>query len=66
MKMVIDATKCQGYGACALACPSVVEVDEWGFAHTRTEDGAVPSGDEDAAREAMRGCPEAAIALDEQ
>jgi ferredoxin len=62
MKALIDSTKCSGYGACAETCPSVFEIDEFGFAALRT-DGTVPAGDEDAARSAAGGCPEQAITV---
>lgn len=60
MKAFIDSTKCSGYGACADTCPSVFEIDEFGFA-ALIGDGTVPAGDEDKARAAASGCPENAI-----
>ena len=30
MRVVLDATKCEAYGACADHCPSLFELDEWG------------------------------------
>jgi ferredoxin len=63
MRVTLDPTKCQGYGACAETCPSVFETDEFGFAALRNG-GVVPEGDERAAARAIGGCPEHAIALD--
>jgi ferredoxin len=60
MRVTVDATKCQGYGACAQHCPAVFELDEWGFASTRA-DGLVPDDHEDAAAAAIADCPEHAI-----
>jgi ferredoxin len=60
MRVVVDATKCQGYGACAQHCPAVFELDEWGFAAPR-DGGRVPIGHEDAAALAIAECPEHAI-----
>jgi ferredoxin len=60
MRVTVDATKCQGYGACAQNCPSVFELDEWGFASTR-DHGRVPKGQEAAAAAAIADCPEHAI-----
>ena len=60
MKVFLDSTKCSGYGACADTCPSVFEIDEFGFGAI-IGGGAVPAGDEEAARAAAAGCPENAI-----
>jgi ferredoxin len=62
MKAFIDSTKCSGYGACADHCPSVFEIDEFGFG-ALVGDGTVPAGDEGAARAAAAGCPENSITL---
>lgn len=62
MKALINSTKCSGYGACADHCPSVFEIDEWGYGAI-IGDGQVPAGDEGKARAAMAGCPENAISL---
>lgn len=63
MKAFLDSTKCSGYGACAETCPSVFEIDEFGFG-TVVGDGTVPAGDEDQARAAVTGCPESAIRVE--
>jgi ferredoxin len=57
----LDRTRCKGYGACAEECPSLFELDEFGYAQLKVADGTVPAGDEDAAFAAERGCPERAI-----
>lgn len=62
MKALIDSTKCSGYGACADLCPSVFEIDEFGFG-TLVGDGSVPAGDEDKARAAVAECPENAVSV---
>jgi ferredoxin len=61
MRVRLDRTKCQGYGTCAEECPSLFELDEFGYAQLKVEDGAVPEGDEDRALAAERACPERAI-----
>lgn len=71
MKAFINSTKCSGYGACADHCPSVFEIDEFGFGalvssvlpNGEIQRGEVPPGDEDKARAAMADCPENAISL---
>lgn len=62
MKATVDATKCEAYGACADHCPSVFQLDEWGYAAV-VGDGTVPAADEASAKEAAAACPEKAIAL---
>lgn len=62
MKATVDATKCQAYGACVDLCPSVFQLDEWGYASI-VGDGTVPAGDETAANSAAGACPEGAISI---
>jgi ferredoxin len=65
MRVALDATKCEAYGACADHCPSVFELDEWGYASV-IGDGSVPTGEEENARAAVNACPENAITLLDQ
>lgn len=62
MKVMFDATKCSGYGRCAEICPSVFEIDEFGYAKV-LGDGTVPAADEAKATQAVAECPEKAISL---
>lgn len=62
MKARFDATKCSGYGTCAELCPSLFQLDEFGYA-SLIGDGSVPAGDEEKAQEAARRCPEKAIVI---
>lgn len=62
MKANVDATKCEAYGVCVDHCPSVFQLDEWGYASV-IGDGSVADGDQAAAREAAAACPENAISL---
>lgn len=62
MKAFIDSTKCSGYGACAEICPTVFEIDEFGFG-ALVDGGAVPAGDEAKAQEAATACPERAVTV---
>lgn len=63
MRVNFDATKCSGYGACAEVCPSVFQLDEFGYASLIKPDGSIPDGDEAKAQEAARLCPEKAIVI---
>lgn len=60
MRVIIDATKCEGYGACVDLCPSLFDMDEWGFVAV-TGDGTVPDGQEKSVQMAIGRCPEKAI-----
>jgi ferredoxin len=50
---------CIGCGLCAAACPAVFSMTDEGVAVAI--EGEVPAGEEDAAAEAMDGCPVGAI-----
>ena len=54
MKAFLDSTKCSGYGACADTCPSVFEIDEFGFG-ALIGDGTVPAGNDEGERQGSRG-----------
>ena len=64
MKAHVDATKCKGYGTCAEHCPSVFQLDEWGYASV-VGDGTVGPEDVEAARAAVADCPEHAITVED-
>lgn len=64
MKALVDATKCNAYGVCEQLCPSVFNLDEWGYASV-TGDGFVAEADQGAVREAAGNCPENAISVEE-
>jgi ferredoxin len=63
MKVHVDATKCAAYGTCVEHCPSLFELDEWGYAAVKG-DGTVTAGDVDAVRIAAADCPEHAIVIE--
>jgi ferredoxin len=64
VKAFVDSTKCSGYGSCADTCPSVFEIDEFGYAGV-LHDGLVPVAEQDPAQAAAAGCPEGAIRIED-
>ncbi|GAA2293607.1 ferredoxin [Nonomuraea roseoviolacea subsp. roseoviolacea] len=65
MNVHIDSGLCQGHGRCYTLAPALFEEDDEGYGHV-VGDGAVPPGEERAARLAASNCPERAIGLDEE
>lgn len=64
MKVAVNLDLCEGYGACADVAPSVLLLDEWGYAYVEN-DGLVPADQEAAARRAVHECPMSAITVAE-
>jgi len=60
MKVRIDPERCQGHGRCYDLAPELFGDDEEGYGQV-LGDGAVPPGQQDAARLAVANCPERAI-----
>ena len=65
MRIVVDGDLCSGQGRCYTRAPELLECDDEGFVTIKGSSMEVPPGLEDAARTAMRVCPEDAITLDE-
>ena len=61
MKLLLDATRCQGYGLCQEPAPELIDLDEWGYAQVR--ETTVPEGGEEAAAAAVAACPNSALRL---
>ncbi|WP_251091905.1 ferredoxin [Streptomyces sp. Caat 7-52] len=61
MKLLLDATRCQGYGLCQEPAPELIDLDEWGYAQPR--ETTVPEGGEEAAAAAVAACPNSALRL---
>ena len=62
IRLVVDGSKCDGRGICALVIPERISLDVWGYANVD------PSALEDArliarARRAVRACPAQALTL---
>lgn len=63
MKILIDATRCDGYGMCAEHCPSMFKLDEFGFPQIQHA-GIVPAGEEGRVTEAVNQCPLKALSFE--
>ncbi|MEU6091797.1 ferredoxin [Streptomyces sp. NPDC047085] len=61
MKLLLDSTRCQGYGLCQEPAPELVDLDEWGYAQVRATE--VPDGGEGVAEAAVAACPNSALRL---
>ncbi|HTW10484.1 MAG TPA: ferredoxin [Acidimicrobiales bacterium] len=59
MKLLLDPTKCDGFGFCAELLGDVVALDEWGF--PVLAGGNLPAERLRAARQAAKMCPRRAI-----
>lgn len=62
MKLLLDSTRCQGYGLCQEHAPELVELDEWGYAQVIAL--AVAPAAESAARACADSCPNAALRVE--
>ncbi|MFI6314616.1 ferredoxin [Nocardia fusca] len=60
MRVIVDNTKCDGYGTCLDMCPSVFRSDDWGYAAV-AGDGTVPPAEESIVRRVISLCAENAI-----
>jgi ferredoxin len=59
MKVKVKQSLCDGFGTCAVHCPEVFLLDDWGYASA--VDGVVPPGTEDRVQRAISDCPVHAI-----
>ena len=59
MKLLLDSTRCQGYGLCQEPAAALIDLDEWGYARVREHD--VPPAAGDAAEAAVAACPNSAL-----
>ena len=60
MKIRLDRTVCDGFGACVKHAPEYFSLDDWGYA-SLAGDGTVPDADRDAVMRALMDCPVHAI-----
>ncbi len=62
LRLVVDGTRCDGHGICALILPDLISLDAWGYA--AIEDSRVDGRANVArARRAVRACPVDALTL---
>ncbi len=62
VRLVVDAARCDGHGICALRCPDLVALDQWGFARVDGRD-VVERVVVRRARRAVAACPAGALSL---
>lgn len=62
MRVMVDRRRCQGNAQCALIASRVFATDDHGYAMVLNR-GVVPAGEEEAAVQAQRTCPEQAIVI---
>ena len=65
MKVRVDYQRCEGHGMCERAAPALFRLDEAGMLIAAYEGRTIPPELEEAADEAVRLCPVAALALEE-
>ena len=60
MKIRLDRTMCDGFGACAKHAPEYFSLDDWGYASLEGN-GTIPEHDQAAVMRALLDCPVHAI-----
>jgi ferredoxin len=60
MRIKLDRTVCDGFGACAKHAPQHFSLDDWGYA-SLVGTGEIPERDHDAVVRALLDCPAHAI-----
>ncbi|WP_353370319.1 ferredoxin [Mycobacterium sp.] len=60
VRIKLDRTMCDGFGACARHAPEYFSLDDWGYASLEGN-GAIPEQDRDAVMRALLDCPVHAI-----
>ncbi len=63
LRVIVDRSRCCGYGLCAQLCPEVYKLDENGLVYVESE--SIPSGLEEEAREGAAACPAEALIIQE-
>jgi len=63
LRVIVDRSRCCGYGLCAQLCPEVYKLDENGLVYVETE--FIPGGLEEEAKEGAAACPAEALVVEE-
>ncbi len=64
VRLGFDASRCDGYGMCAVVCPELITLDRWGFADP-SRDPISDARLQRRAERAVRCCPRNALTLSE-
>ena len=59
-RLVVDGSRCDGHGICALVCPERISLDQWGYA-TIDDEPIEDSRTLARARRAVEACPADAL-----
>ncbi|HET6873954.1 MAG TPA: ferredoxin [Acidimicrobiales bacterium] len=65
LSLTFDASRCDGYGMCAVVFPERISLDNWGYADVDPAPLTDPAGLRRAER-AVRCCPRRALGLTER
>ncbi|MDK1361108.1 ferredoxin [Arthrobacter sp. zg-Y1219] len=60
LRIKLDRTVCDGFGACALHAPEIFSLDDWGYP-SLMRGGEIPPEQEAGVRRAILDCPAHAI-----
>jgi len=63
LRLRIDAAACDGIGVCAHLAPQIIELDRWGYPILAARD--LTASEAASGRRAIRGCPRAALWLED-
>lgn len=61
LRVIVERSRCCGYGLCAQLCPEVYKLDENGLVYVETE--IIPVGLEEEAKEGAAACPAEALVI---
>jgi ferredoxin len=65
MRVTLDRKRCEGHGVCENAAPDLFTLDEHAELIVHYDGRDIPAALEDAARDAVRVCPVAALAIED-
>lgn len=62
LRVIVERSRCCGYGLCAQLCPDVYKLDENGLVFVESD--LIPAELEEEAREGAAACPAEALILE--